>query len=110
MIELFQREIEETHSQENFRRIQNSINGSPFSKLTAKFFEVTFGRTGATFPLTTTFVHNLGFQPADVIATSVIGGTVTWNYSLFNATTISVTVSAVTTVRFLLGRYEEETI
>lgn len=100
--------IQDEQALDNFVSIQDAINSNPLVKGAFKFIETTFGTSSSTYPLTTTFTHRLGFRPKDIIQTSVIGGTLTWNYSAFTEATISVTVSAQTTVRFFLGRYEEQ--
>lgn len=107
MLKLLINDLKDYHEKENFRRIQDGFNQNPLTKGSFKFFAATFGLPTSTYPLTTTLVHNLGFLPKDVLQTSVIGGTLTWNYSAFTDKLISVTVSAQTTARFFLGRYEE---
>ena len=103
-------EVEDRVIRENLRRVETEYNDNTLVKGQFKFFEVTFGNATASYPLAATFVHRLGFTPKDVLPTSIIGGTVTWDYSSFDGTQIYVTVSAQTTVRFFLGRYEEGVI
>lgn len=54
--------------------------------------------------------HGLGFLPTDVIQTSVVGGTVVWNYASFTTTNLSLTISGVATggctVRAFIGAYK----
>lgn len=54
--------------------------------------------------------HNLGFQPKDIIVTSQIGGTATFNYQQFTPQYIVLTTSAAMTVRFFGGTHESENI
>lgn len=68
-----------------------------------KHFELAFTSAG-----TSTIPHNLGFQPKDVIQTSLTGsGALTWNYDLFDRTNISVTVTGPCVVRAFIGAYQE---
>jgi hypothetical protein len=68
-----------------------------------KLFEVAFTQAVANFK----YPHKLGFQPKDVITTSLIGaGAVTFNYSKFDSTNLDITVTGPCTVRFLAGTYQ----
>ena len=51
--------------------------------------------------------HGLGFRPLDVIQTSITGtGSVTFNYTAFDATNIVISATNPCVVRFFVGRYQ----
>jgi hypothetical protein len=103
-LKLLVKEVENEYSQENFKRLQDFINGQPLMKGIFKFFEITYP-AAASFE---GFTHGLGFQPKDVIMTSVTGGaTVTWHYENFDSEKVYITTSTGTTIRVFIGRYEE---
>jgi len=53
--------------------------------------------------------HNLGFQPRDIIQTSLTGaGSLTWNYGSFSKTDLDITTTGACVVRAFIGRYEED--
>ena len=106
MIKLFIKEIVERFTQENFDKIQKFFNEDPFIKGHFKHFEITFTQAETNFK----FPHQLGFQPKDVIQTSLTGaGSLTWNYSSINwdATNLDITVTDACVVRAYIGRYAE---
>lgn len=105
-VSLLKKEVKDEYSKENFRRIENTFNADPLRKGNFKFYERSFSTTGS-YPYTFDYVHNLGFEPKDVILTSVIGGDIDFNYVDFTPTTVNITISAALTARFFLGRYEE---
>ena len=103
-IKLFVKEISDEFSQENFKRIELNINSFPLNKGNFFFFEFTFdsAATNKRIP------HNLGFRPKDILQTAVSNGAVvTWNYELFDASFLDVTVSAPCKVRVFVGCYKE---
>lgn len=101
----FLAEIADESTRENFKDIDRTLYNDPIFKGKFVFFEKNLSATS--YPATITIYHKLGFVPMDIIPTHISGGTVTWNYSAFTLTTISVTISAATHVRFFAGRYEE---
>jgi hypothetical protein len=105
-LKLLKNEVQDTYSRENFKRIEDYTRDLALLRGNFKFF--TFELSAKTYPATVIFRHNLGFAPKDILPTSILGGTVTWNYSLFSIETISATISAPVTVRCFLGRYGEE--
>lgn len=101
----FLAEVVDKFSRENFKYLDKKVFNDAVLKGRFVFFERAL--EAAVYPATLNVFHGLDFIPADVIQTSFLGGTVTWNYSLFTRTYVSVTISAAVTVRFYLGRYEE---
>lgn len=98
---LYTKEIVDPKAQDNFKRITNYFKASPIDRCDFKFFEV---EASGTF----LYPHNLAYTPKDVILLhNLNNATVTFNYANFTRTDISITVSAPTTLRFLLGRYED---
>lgn len=104
ILRLFTREILDRYSQDNFQRLTNYINAEPVLKGRFKFFTYTF--TGAV--TNEKILHHLGFQPKDVLQTSLTGaGTITWNYDRFDVNYINVTTTGPCVVRAFLGSYAE---
>lgn len=102
---LFQKEIDDEHIQENFRRLQYGLNDLALLKGQFKFFKFSFDTAAASKRIP----HNLGFAPKDVLQTSVTNGaSVTWEYDSFDRDYIYITTSAACDVRAFIGRYEEE--
>ena len=84
--------------------VKQELETQPFLNGDWKFFEIEFGRAATAYE----FRHGLGFQPKDIIQTSLIGsGTITWNYADFDSTNLNITTSGACTVRFFVGRYEK---
>jgi precorrin isomerase len=90
--------IEEPQVRDNFKSIEQELNRNPITNGEWKLFDKTFTATG-TFNIT----HRLGFKPLDVIETF---NEATVSYDIVNASSeiITVTVTVVGRVRFLLGR------
>lgn len=105
MIKLLVLEIEDAKLQENFRRLQNFLNGeTPILQGEWKFFEQVFLGAVTNFKLR----HGLGFVPKDIIQTSKIGaGNVTFDYANFTKDHIILTTTGPCSFRFFAGRYEE---
>lgn len=91
---------------ENIRRhLQEAV----FANFDGDFYTYTFSANG-----TYVLPHGMKFQPHDVLQTSVVGGTVVWNYGSFSDTNISLTVSGISgsvscTVRAFIGSYGGQT-
>lgn len=97
------KEIDDTYSQENFKRIGDHFAKDAVTKCGFEFLTVTFAGSVTNFNLT----HHLGYVPKDVILMhNLNNATVTFTYSAFTSSAIIVTVSAATTLRMLVGRYE----
>lgn len=103
MIKLYSREIEDPFSQDNFKKIEENINGDVISNAQWRFVELTFAGAVTNF----LYPHHLNFIPRDILQTSKTGaGSITFNYSNFDTTNIDITTSGACIVRFLLGRIE----
>ena len=101
---LFRKEIEDTYSQENFKRLQGHINSSPLEKGNFKFFEIEFPSAVTNFK----FKHNLDFVPKDILLLYNSQNTVvTFNYLLFDRIDLDITTAGATIIRCFVGRYEE---
>lgn len=102
---LYIQEVVDERSRDNFIRIQQFFREDPFYKGQFKFFEFTVAAAGSF-----DFVHSLGFQPLDVITTSVRnsdGTVVTWDYDDFTSSIVRVTTDGAATIRAFIGRYAE---
>lgn len=103
-------QIEDEYMKQNMKSLMDFFNATPFLKGQWRFitFTVKASVTGQKFE------HNLAFTPADVIVTSVIGGTITFKYDQFDKNFLvydaTVTTSTPMTVRAIIGTYTEETI
>lgn len=92
--------IDDAPNRENFQKINDFIVNEQIINAGFKSFEINFtaARTNARIP------HRLGFQPTDIIQTSLTGpGTVTYNYSSFTTEFLDITTSDAVKVRFLAG-------
>lgn len=106
---LYISQFEDPYLQQNFLTIGDIFNQNPFLKGEWRFLTFNVLATGAAVSIP----HTLPFRPSDAILLSVVGGTVSFNYNLFDATYISLnaTVSASPmTIRMLIGRYSEDTV
>jgi hypothetical protein len=95
--------IQDSDVKSALEQIESYVNVQPFLKGEFKFYSISI--TGAVTNYK--FPHNLGFVPKDVLVTSVIGSSPTWNYSLFDATNLDITVAGTTVIRAFIGRYGE---
>lgn len=105
---LFVREFDDLHMRDNFRKLQEFLNGAPVLKGEFSFFNIVI-----TGNRTLNYPHHLSFKPTDVIQTSVVfsagAGTLTWNYGSFDSTNLVLTTTGMAstdtcTVRALVGR------
>lgn len=90
---------------DNFRRLLEHLRSDPVMSCAFEFYE--WDLAAGSYPATLTVTHRLGYVPRDVVVTSTIGGTATFNMDQFTRTTVSVTVSAATVVRAFLGTHGE---
>ena len=103
--EFILKDIEDPYVRENFKRLVLFLQKFPFFRGEWAFLEKTI--TGTVTNLN--IAHGLGFKPLDIILTSTTGvGVVTFNYSSFTDTTISVTTTNSCVIRFFAGSYKEE--
>jgi hypothetical protein len=111
MIRFFLSELVDDLVRQNFRKLDAYLRDEPFRKGGFRFVERSLDKesAAATFPALVAFQHQLGFQPKDVILTSVSPDTVTVTpkYDSFTRTTVTFEISAPCTVRAYIGRYEE---
>jgi hypothetical protein len=108
-LKLFVSQLEDPYLQQNFKTIGDLFRGIPFLKGEFKFveFEVRQSGTGQRVQ------HGLPFLPKDVIVTSVVGGSVVFNYTRFDAKFLdfdATVTSSPLVVRAFIGRYTEDTI
>lgn len=102
MIEFILKDIKDEYIRENFTRLSAWMRSFNLINPNWKFFEITFtgGLTNHRYP------HRLGYMPKDIIVTSVSnGGSVVFNYDLFNKDYLDLSVSGACTVRFFAGTY-----
>lgn len=102
-------QVEDIFMQQNMKSFMDVFNATPFLKGEWRFITFTVNATVTGRKLE----HNLSFTPADVLVTSLIGGTITFKYDQFDKDFIvfDATVSASPmTVRAIIGRYTEDTI
>lgn len=105
MINLRIEEIQDAATRENFQKLEEIFKVFPLLKGEWRFITLTF--TGAVTNYK--YIHGLGFIPKDVIQTSKTGaGTLTWNYSSFNRTSIDITTTGACSVRAFIGSYKED--
>lgn len=102
-------QIEDAYMQQNMKSLMDFFNSTPFLKGQWRFITFTVKASVTDQKLE----HNLAFTPADVIVTSVIGGTITFKYDQFDKNFIVYSATVTTspmTVRALIGTYTEDTI
>jgi hypothetical protein len=97
----FRVEIADEYARENFRMLRDyMLLESPFQGF--QHFEITLTAAVTNFR----YRHSLGFQPKDIIQTSLTGtGVATWNYNLFNDTYLDLTTTGACTVRLFAGTF-----
>lgn len=104
-------QIQDAYMQQNMKSFMDVFNATPFLKGQWRFITFTVKTSGTGQKLE----HNLAFTPADVLVTSVIGGTITFKYDQFDKNFLvydaTLTVSTVPmTIRAFIGTYTEGTI
>lgn len=102
-------QFDNPYLQENFKTLVELANETPFLKGQWSFLTFSINTTGTAIKIP----HTLKYTPLDTILLSVIGGSVTFNYTNFDGTYISIdatVTSSPMTVRMLLGRYSEDTL
>jgi len=94
---------------QNFETIGTIFQECPFVKGEWIFLPLSILATGSNIKIP----HTLPFTPKDVLLLSAIGGTITFNYNLFDSTYLNVNATVTTSpmaVRLFVGRYTEESI
>lgn len=104
-MKLLYKDIKDPSTGESFARIESQWNEEPLLKGRFQFRE--FSLSSPTYPATVSVPHKLLFVPRDILETSRIGGTVTWNYAKFTQTALVATISAAAVVRCFIGTYSE---
>lgn len=100
---LLKKEIEDLYTQENFKRLGEYYLQDALTRCKFEFLTLTTTGSVTNFKL----VHKLGYVPKDVILMhNLNNATVTFSYASFDSTSITLTVSAATTLRMLVGRYD----
>lgn len=106
---LYVSQLEDLYVKKNFQTIGEIFNNTPFLKGEWAFMTIPVNGTNASLKIP----HNQKFTPLDAILLSVVGGSVTFNYTEFDATFISlnaIVTSSPMTIRIFIGRYSEDTI
>ena len=108
---LYVSQVEDIYMQQNMKAISDIFSNNPFLKGQWRFLTFQVPNAGTAIK----FQHNFNFTPADVIVTSVIGGTITFKYDQFDKSFIvfDATLTVATTpmtVRAIIGKYTEETV
>lgn len=88
--------------------VKDVFSNAPFLQGDWKFFEISFNTNG-----TYKIAHSMSFTPKDVLTTSTVGGTITWEYANFNGTYIEITIAGIVSgtpcvVRAFVGSYPNE--
>jgi len=97
------KEIVDPQASINFLRLNDFHNKDPFGKMSGEFREVDIG-PGVDIKIP----HNLSFTPKDIVLLhNSSNATVSFNYSKFTENFLYVNSSARTTLRFIVGRYEQ---
>lgn len=105
MIKFSFNNIDDQYIRENFERLTKFIQNQGILRGEWQFFEIVFPAAVTHYRVP----HNLGFQPKDILQTSLIGaGSITFNYTLFDATYLDITTTGACTVRFFAGSYRDE--
>lgn len=104
-IKFYLQELTDQYLIENFRRLNDFFMSVKMLNGRFEFLEITIPQAVTDF----NFTHHLGFQPKDIIQTSLIGaGSLTWNYEKFTKDFLSITTSGPCVVRLFAGSYKEE--
>lgn len=99
---LFRKELDNQYLRDNFQRLIDYFTKDAITRCGFMFIEI----TASSAVTTADFPHGLGYEPKDMIIMSITGGaTVTVNYDRFTDTYVNLTTSAATTIRALIGRY-----
>lgn len=104
MRQLLVNEIADTYVRENFKRIAAEFREQVLLRGKFTFFEIEFPNAVTNQK----YAHYLGFMPKDIVTTSVRGGgSLTWNYDLFDAQFLNITTTGACTIRAFIGSYTE---
>ena len=96
--------IQDVAVRDAIQRLYEGFRDVDLLKGRFEFFEITLSGAVTNFK----YKHNLGFEPKDVIQTSLTGaGSLTWNYTLFSQTELDITTTGACVVRAFVGRFSE---
>lgn len=106
---LYVSQFDNPYLQENFKSLTDLFREIPYLKGNWVFQSIEIKTTGTNLKIP----HGLAFQPLDVIVLSTIGGSVVFNYSLFDGTYLDLTATVTSspmTIRAFIGRYSEDAV
>ena len=106
---LYVSQFDDPYIQENFKSITELFREIPFLKGNWVFQTLEIKNSGVNLKIP----HGLSFQPLDVLVLSTIGGSVVFNYSLFDGTYLNLTATVTSspmTIRAFIGRYSEDAV
>lgn len=106
---LYVSQFQDPYLRQNFESIGDLFQRCPFLKGEWLFLPLSFTTTGNNIKIP----HTLPFRPSDVILLSAIGGSLTFNYNLFDSTYLNVNATVTTSplaVRLFVGRYTEDSV
>lgn len=96
------KEVEETFTQENFKRVEDYFRLNSVDRCGLEFLEIEIpgAVTSEVFP------HFLGYTPKDILTIhNYNNATITYHFDKFDSTNLYITSSGATTLRLLIGRY-----
>lgn len=108
-VKLYVSQFDDPYIQQNFKTLGDLFKLIPFLKGEWRFIEFQVTATGTNQKVS----HSLGFAPKDILVTSTIGGTITFNYNKFDGNFLNFDATVTTspmTVRAFVGRYSEESV
>lgn len=102
---LYIQQITDLYTRTNFQNLQS------YFAVQNQLYGFNFFEINATQAVTNqTLNHNLGFTPKDILTTLITGaGSLSWNVSLFNQTSLSYSTTGACRVRFFVGTYWKDT-
>lgn len=105
MIDLILKEIQDVRVRENFARIQRFLEEQVILDANWRLYEVFFDGPETNYA----YKHNLTFIPEDVIVLQVVGDrNVEFNHAKFTRDSIDISVKGPCYIKFLAGRFREE--
>lgn len=103
-LDILLKNIEDRFVRDGFFRLLSFLRGQKILDANWTFYEVEF-QAGTRIPVR----HGLSFTPKDVVVLSIVGNyNAFFNYADFDATNVYVTAAGPCRIRFLLGRFEEQ--
>lgn len=102
-MKLLIKEIVDQYVRENFQKLGNFLSGQAILKGQWQFITI----SESTAVINKPYQHGLKFIPKDVLVTSVIGGSLTFNYARFDEKYIYITTDGPVEGRSFVGLYAE---